>query len=146
MRRVPMRFRMVGLLAICALVMPAIPATAAPPRSADRPRPEVRSNADAAHSKIHPKLQPGMDRAAAGADLRFVARITKGTSLSRYTKRWFARPWIDPMGTTVAVGIAKPAALLKIAGLSGVLSLQLPESLVSPPKPAPDQRPRPAAA
>jgi len=145
MRGVPMRFRMVALLAVCALVMPAVPTTAAPPRSADRPRPEVRSKSDAAHSKIHPKLQRVIDRAAAGADLRFVARIVEGTSLNRYTKRWFERPWIDPMGTTVAAGIAKPSALLKIAGLPGVLSLQLPESLVSPPKPAPDQRPRPAA-
>jgi hypothetical protein len=145
MRTVRVRFRIVALLAACALVTPAVPTAPAQARSADRPRPEVRSISDDARSKIHPKLQRAIDRAAPGAELRFVARIVEGTSLDRYTERWFARPWVDPMGTTVAAGVAKPSALLKLAGLPGVVSLQLPESLVAPPKPTPNHRPRPAA-
>ena len=144
MRFVPVRSRAVVLLTVISLAAPAVPVAGAPPRPAERPRPQVTSNSDQARSKIHPKLQRAIDQAVAGAEIRFMARITEGTSLAPYATRWFARPWIDPSGGTVAIGTAKPHALLKLAGVAGVRSLQLPESLVAPPRPSPDQRPSPA--
>ncbi|RMH00310.1 MAG: hypothetical protein D6706_04270 [Chloroflexi bacterium] len=113
----------------------------------------VTSAADA-RAKIHPNLLkdieaalnggsvsangPALQAAASNGELHFVARIAAGTDLSPYTSKWFARPFVDPMGTTVAVGFASPTAILKMAALPGVIKLQRSESLVEPLNPVPD--------
>lgn len=93
-------------------------------------------------NKIHPNLlaeigalAPGSFRAAAAHSITFVARIVAGADLSPYATSWFARPYVDPTGTTVAHGVASPAGILKLATLDRVLYLQRPESLIEPPRP-----------
>lgn len=80
----------------------------------------------------------GQGAASRGGDptLAFMARIVAGTDLSAYAQDWFARPFVDPLGATVAVGRATPAALLKLASMPEVLTLQRPESNVVAPAPA----------
>jgi hypothetical protein len=94
----------------------------------------VTTASDAATAKIHANLLADIEAATEGQQLQFVARIAAGTNLSAYTGRWFARPFIDPLGSTVAVGFAKPSALLKMAADSNVMRLQRSESLVAPPE------------
>ena len=118
---------MASLLGIAA---PAVLAKAPTVRE-----PKVTTKSDQAKDKIHPKLQKQMD-AAPTTSLRFVARIVAGTNLDRYAERWFARPYVDPAGLTAAVGFAKPEGITKLASLPGVISLQLPESIVTPPRPS----------
>ena len=137
--------RVAACFAACALLISIMPAGSAAAREPAHARPEVRSASDDARARIHPRLQQAIDRAEPTHEIRFVARIVEGTSLAPYATGWFSRPWVDPLGTTVAVGSAKPAALRKLAGVAGVISLQLPESLVPRPKPIPLGRPRPAA-
>jgi len=137
---------LVVMAVIASMVVP--PAVAAPARQG--PGPTVKTAADAARAKIHPNLLADID-AALGANagqsalriqsaqptegIQFVARIKAGTDLSAYTNKWFTRPFIDPLGNTVASGFARPDKLLKMAALSSVLYLQRPESLVEPPTP-----------
>ena len=100
-------------------------------------------------TKIHPNLLNDIasaNRAAqtnrtAPSQIGFVARIKAGTSLSAYTSRWFARPFVDPTGGTVAYGLASPAGILKLAALDGVLYLQRPESLIQRPVPPDPEAP-----
>jgi len=161
--------RRLYILVVMAVIasMVAPPAVAAPARQG--PGPTVKTAADAARAKIHPNLLADIDTAlganAGQSALRiqsaqptegiqvepthrtlvlvFVARIKAGTDLSAYTNKWFARPFIDPLGNTVASGFARPDELLKMAALSGVLYLQRPESLVEPPTPTdPDTKVR----
>jgi hypothetical protein len=103
-------------------------------------------------AKIHPNLLQDIDAALAGnltangpalaaksateGQLQFVARITAGTDLTAYTSNWFARPFVDPLGTTVAAGFASPTAILKMAADPAVITLQRSESLVELPQPA----------
>ena len=127
--------------ALLVSVLPTAVAEAAKPAST-HPQ-QARSASDQATAKIHPKLRRAMAQAKPASQLQFVARIVAGTSLDPYATRWFARPWVDPTGMTVAVGTARKAGLAKIAGLPGVASVQLPESLVPRPKPIPSERPEP---
>ena len=142
------RSRFVVALTAAALLVSVLPtavAEAAKP-ARERPQPQAHSDSDAATAKIHPKLRRAMAQAKPATQLQFVARIVAGTSLDPYATRWFARPWVDPTGMTVAVGTAKKAGLAKIAGLAGVASVQLPESVVPRPKPIPSERPEPRRA
>lgn len=95
--------------------------------------PAVTSASGAAEAKIFASLLADIRAAPAGQDLQFVARIAAGTDLSPYATQWFARPFVDPLGTTVAVGFAKPAALLKMAASPGVVYLRRAESMVAAP-------------
>ena len=105
-----------------------------------------------ARAKIHPNLLQDIDTALAGnlvangqalaarpapngGELQFVARITAGADLSAYASQWFARPFVDPLGTTVAAGFASPSAILKMASDPAVIALQRSESLVDSPQP-----------
>ncbi|MDX1686747.1 MAG: S8 family serine peptidase [Candidatus Promineifilaceae bacterium] len=90
---------------------------------------------DHARDKIHPNLRREVEQAPPDKSLHFVARIAAGTDLSPYAGQWFARPFVDPLGNTVAAGFAKPTGIRKMATLDGVLFLQRSESLVEPPKP-----------
>ena len=67
------------------------------------------------NAKIHANLLADMKAASASTQLQFVARITEGTDLSAFAERWFARPFIDPLGTTVASGYATATGLQKMA-------------------------------
>ncbi|MGF1660932.1 MAG: hypothetical protein ACFCVG_00425, partial [Kineosporiaceae bacterium] len=111
------------------------PPTAIARDGAGDPQPVVTTGSDDAADKIHPDLAEVLETAAPSKPLDFVARITAGTDLDEYADRWFARPFTDPLGSTVAVGVARPASIEKIAELPTVISLQLPESLVDPPAP-----------
>ncbi len=130
------------------LAATAAPATAAPPEpdllapptaierdAAGDPEPVVTTDSDEAADKIHPDLAEALETAAPTKPLDFVARVVVGTDLSEYADRWFTRPFADPMGSTVAVGVARPAGIEKIAELPTVISVQLPESIVDPPAP-----------
>lgn len=103
-------------------------------------------------AKIHPNLLADIDAALAGdvapngpalaaravtdtGELQFVARILPGADLSAYASQWFARPFTDPLGTTVAAGFASPTAILKMAADPAVIALQRSESLVEVPVP-----------
>ena len=101
-------------------------------------------SAEEAAAKIHPNLMAdvtagltagselsvlsrGSDPAA--GQIQFVARIAAGADLSAYTDQWFARPYVDPAGNTVASGFASPNGILKIVTLSHPLTwslMQLP--------------------
>lgn len=131
-------------LVLAATTAPASAAPApdepAPPTAIDRdasgdPQPVVTTGSDDAAAKIHPDLAEVLETAAASKPLDFVARIAAGTDLGEYADRWFARPFTDPLGSTVAIGIARPASNEKIAELPTVVGLQLPESIVDPPAP-----------
>ncbi len=122
----------VALAAVVAMTL-TVPVAAAPGRANGRSSetPAVKSASDSARTKVHPHLLEAI--ASAGkADVQFVARIVAGTDLSAYSDRWYARPFVDPLGTTVAVGYANGLEIEKIAASDGVISLQLPESLASP--------------
>jgi len=108
------------------------------------PKPAVTTSSQKALARIHPKLRRALAQAAPGKDMQVIVRIVKGTSLKPYATRSFTRKWIDPAGMTVAVVLAKPANILKIAALRGVVALQLPESLADRPKPIGSERPAPA--
>ena len=97
--------------------------------------PVVTSASDDAEAKIFANLLADIRSAPGGQDLQFVARIVAGTDLSPYATRWFARPFVDPLGTTVAVGFAKPAALLKMAASPNLIYLRRAESMVAAPSP-----------
>ena len=152
MRHPTARSRSVVLVVAIALVLPLVlvapvlPSTRGPGAAAagPKPKPVVDSPSVRAREKIHPKLQRAMDAAKPATALRFAARIVPGTSLAPYATKWFARPFVDPLGTTVAVGTATPTGLRKLAGVQGVISLQLPESIVERPKPIETRRPLPA--
>ncbi len=113
----------------------------------------IRTDPQAARAKIHPNLLADIEAALSGKPvtrvlagreitptvgeegLPFVAHIVAGTDLGAYADRWFVRPFVGPLGTTVAIGFAKPNALLKMATLPGVIFMQRPESLAEPPPP-----------
>ena len=130
------------LVAPLSLLSPLSPGGVAPVAAAKAPpKPVVTTGSQKATSRIHPKLLRALAKAAPDKDIQVVVRIVAGTSLERYASRSFARKWIDPAGMTVAVVLAKPANVMKIAGLRGVVALQLPESLVDRPKPIGSERP-----
>lgn len=125
--------KLFGLLLILSLGLALQPAAMAQrPSVDDLARLRERLNPT---TKIHPNLLTEVKTAEGGKDLQFVARIKVGTDLSAYTDTWVARPFIDPLGNTVAVGTAKPTEILKLASLDGVITLRRPESLVQPPAP-----------
>lgn len=89
-------------------------------------------------AKIDPgllgEIQTALDANATTARrVEFMARISANADLSKYTNRWFKRPFTDPLGSTVAVGSASPGALLKMAADPGVISVGRAESMVAPP-------------
>jgi hypothetical protein len=84
-------------------------------------------------NKIHADLLSDIQNALPGDNLQFVARIVPGTDLGNYCTQWFARPFIDPLGSTVAAGFAKPTAMLKMAADPGVIWLQRSEALIEAP-------------
>ena len=108
---------------------------------------------DSAQKKIDPDLLSDVQRAMAGEqvqsalgwtqiqvastskDLIFVARIRAGANLGQYSNRWFARPFNNPDGTTVASGIATPEGIMAMAADPAVISLQRATSQVNSPKP-----------
>lgn len=110
---------------------PDAPTRQAPARRID-PRTKIHANllADMASSQ-----RAGLQRAGTQRELSFVARIAAGTDLGHYTTSWFARPFVDPTGGTVAYGTATAGNILKLAALDGVRFIQRPESLVAPPAP-----------
>ena len=152
MRHPTARSRSFALAVASALVVPLLltapvmPSTLVPGADAagPKPKPVVDSPTVRAKDKIHPKLQRAMDAAAPGETIRFAARIVPGTRLAPFAARSFARPFVDPLGLTVAIGSAQAGGLRKLAGLPGVISLQLQESIVEPPKPIDTKRPLPA--
>jgi hypothetical protein len=75
-------------------------------------------------AKIHSDLLQEISTASPGSELEFVARIAAGADLSAYTDRWFTRPFVSPLDTTVATGFAQPGALLKMAADPNVILLQ----------------------
>ncbi|NJN15594.1 MAG: hypothetical protein HC822_04520 [Oscillochloris sp.] len=82
------------------------------------------------------KIRSGLlsDMRGSGAkSLAFMARVQPGTDLSPYAQQWFARPFVDPMGLTVAIGTATPAGIMKMATLPEVVMVQRPESLIEAP-------------
>ncbi|MDJ0715040.1 MAG: S8 family serine peptidase [Prochloraceae cyanobacterium] len=89
--------------------------------------------ANAVVEKIHSNLLQDIIAAARRTQLQFVARIKAGTDLDAYTEQWFVRPFIDPLGSTVASGFASASALLKMASDAKVISLQRAESLLEVP-------------
>jgi len=109
------------------------------------PKPAVTTSSQKALARIHPKLRRALAQAAPGKDMQVIVRIVKGTSLKPYATRSFTRKWIDPAGMTVAVVLAKPANILKIAALRGVVALQLPESLADEARQPLEGEPRGAA-
>lgn len=130
-------------LALIAAAVPAAavaqpaPGDAQPPLTAEEPAAadealRVTTAVDAAREKIDEALAERVEGAPRGSRLEFVARIRPGTDLSAYADAWFARPFVDPLGTTVAVGRATPAGIEKLATLPGVLRLRPPESTVRP--------------
>ncbi len=138
-------YSLVGIVVIVGMVVST--PFAAP--LLQRPDPTVKTAADTARARIHPNLLADIQAASAGGPsafpvtgakpikrLQFVARIKAGTDLSAYADRWFARPFVDPLGSTVASGFARPDQLLKMAALPGVIYLQRAESLVERPDPA----------
>ena len=137
--------RVFGLFMIAVLLVSASTALAAPIAvDDDTDRTIVRSNP---HDKIHPNLQRDIDQAlqaSSGPSLRsatpdksiqFMARVKADTNLDAYADEWFTRPFIDPLGNTVAIGSASPNGLIKMAAQPDVLTLQRPESLVETPRP-----------
>jgi len=93
----------------------------------------VLAESDMTENKIHVDLLSDIQNALPEDNLQFAARIVPGTDLSKYCTQWFTRPFIDPLGLTVAAGFAKPTALLKMAAEPGVIWLQRSESLVEAP-------------
>ena len=83
--------------------------------------------------KIHTHLLQDINAADGETPLQFIARINADADLSAYSDRWFLRPFIDPLGNTVASGFALPSALLKMATDANVLWLQRAESLLEAP-------------
>jgi hypothetical protein len=138
--------RLLAVLAAVAMILVmVVPAGAAPKDKAEK-NPTVDAVAsttdgavttasDGAIDKIHPNLLRDIRTAGVGKSLQFAARITAGTDLSAYSEAWFARPFTDPLGSTVASGVATPNGLLKMAADPGVIKLQRPESLVERPRP-----------
>lgn len=131
-----------GPLVVVALLALVGPAAAQPDETLGGAQPplaipetQVATASDDARDKIHVALAEEIEAAPPTKNLGFVARIVAGTDLSEYATRLFTRPYVDPLGNTVAVGEAKPAELEKLAGLEGVRFLQLPESIVDPPQP-----------
>ena len=92
-----------------------------------------------AESKISAALLEEIQSAVPGSELHFIAHIVAGTDLSQYTESWFARPFVDPLGTTAAVGIATSSQLVKMAADPNVILLQGEESLIQAPPPASTQ-------
>jgi hypothetical protein len=137
-RRVLLLKAALGLFVLVAGTLAPVTAGAAP---GGEPGPNpgtpvaIKTKSDDAKEKIHPHLLEAIEEASPTKAIRFVARIVAGTDLSPYTDSWFARPFVDPLGTTVASGHATSTELVKMAADSGVVSLQLPESLVDPPQP-----------
>ncbi len=100
------------------------------------PKTAVTTASSTFETKIASSLLKEIQASAPGKDLYFVAHIKAGADLGNYTGRWFARPYIDPIGSTVAVGIAKPMQLVKMAADPNVFLLQGDESFVEAPSPA----------
>lgn len=129
--------RVFSLLLILAAALSLAPATMARQlagQGAAHTDPRAKIHADLL-SDIDAALSSGARLNAATASMQFVARIVPGTDLGPYAERWFARPFVDPLGLTVGAGSAQPSKLLKMAALPGVIFLQRPELLVEPPKP-----------
>ena len=132
---------------LCSTFMLILSTTPTLAVSTSQSAPDFRDLQNTAYSKIHPNLQNDIDQVlkpqnvpafhsvAVSTSLPFMARIKEGANLDAYTDQWFARPFIDPLGNTVAVGVAEATNLLKMAGEADVLSLQRPESLVDVPQP-----------
>ncbi len=86
-----------------------------------------------AYEKIHASLMTEIEGSAPNASIQFVARIEAGANLDAYSSDWFARPFVDPAGATVASGFASPNALLKMAADPDVIALQKSESIIAAP-------------
>lgn len=136
-----MKGKLLNLILVCALVLAffAVPAGAfANQKGPDgkKGQTEVTTKSQKAEEKIQPELMSEIRTAEAGKELGFMARITAGTDLSAYAETWFARPFVDPLGSTVAVGTARATELVKLAADPGVIKLQKPESLTQVPQAA----------
>ncbi len=121
--------RVFSLLLILAAALSLAPATMARQlagQGAAHTDPRAKIHADLL-SDIDAALSSGARLNAATASMQFVARIVPGTDLGPYAERWFARPFVDPLGLTVGAGSAQPSKLLKMAALPGVIFLQRPE-------------------
>jgi hypothetical protein len=99
------------------------------------PQSTVTTASSPSESKISSSLLQKIRSAAPGEEFRFIAHITAGSDLSMYVERWFARPFIDPLGTTVAIGIANSTQLMKMAGDPNVTLLQGDEMQAQVPEP-----------
>lgn len=122
------RHRVFSLVLVLALMLPT-----AVVASADQGPTQVSTASDAARAKIQPSLLTEIESAQASQLLQFIARIRAGTDLSPYTNRYFARPFIDPLGSTVAAGFATSKNILKMAADPGVIVVRGPDSIVEAP-------------
>lgn len=112
----------------------ALVVSTSPRALAQDPYPQqVTTASDSIEAKIHSSLLDQIRMAPDDRSLQFVAYIVAGADLSPYSDRWFARPFISPMGTTVASGYARSSALLKMAADPNIIFLQPAESVADVP-------------
>ena len=112
-----------------------VPATAS---SQTEPVPspgDIRTGADDARAKIHEDLAEEIEESPANREIWFAGHALAGVNLDAYTSRWHARGDFGT-GVVAIIGYATPAELVKIASDATVLQLQLPQSIVDPPRPA----------
>ena len=136
--------RVIGLCTLVVLILTSTSTFASLQPLSTTERSGVSHNV---YDKIHPDLQRDIDQAfqvdqdvslrstTPTTSLEFMARVKADTNLDLYTDEWFTRPFVDPLGNTVAIGTAAPTSILKMATSSEVLAIQRPESLIPHPKP-----------
>jgi hypothetical protein len=109
--------------------------------------PHVRSATSEAARKVHPHLQEVVASAQADEVISVIARVKAGTDLTPYfVGQVLVRPFVDPLGQTVAIGKVYAGNVYKMASVKEVSFIQLPESIVDlPTPPDPEVRFEPSA-
>ena len=106
-------------------------------------------------SKLHPKFVKKLEtkfgqnirelakiEPTASYEIEVIIRVKAGTDLSSFMERMAVRPFVDPLGMQAVIGAVKLGNLEKIISLPEVYRVQLPESIVEPPKPPDPDLPR----
>lgn len=133
-------------LALAIVLMLALIPTASTAASPSAPDPGVRTSADGAVAKIHPRLraQLGLQNGALSAmaasdELQILVYVNAGTDISRYMVWSLTRPFIDPLGHQAVTGVVKAGNILKIASLPDVAAVKPFENTAELPRPLDDE-------
>lgn len=126
----------VSILIALALMIALVVGSAAFVNAGAQRQAQVKSASSEAVRKVHPHLREVVASARPDEVISVIARVSAGADIAPYfVGQVLTRPFVDPLGQTVAIGKVYASTIYKLASVKEVSFIQLPESIVDPPVP-----------